>query len=245
MIVYNKDSLNVVNHLSQITKKRDEKNAAIRFFKDEEGVHVRAGNEGRTIVFTVDLPSEVLDFEGEELCFFDFPEFNKYLNTFDAPILEKVEINEGDNEAISITQGRRKIVYPLSDSEVLGSPLKPIKWGEPSTTFELSADNVGTIKNILGLLGAKDTNLVFSFSGSEVTVNTASANKNKSVNSFEDVYSLATEVEEEFVVTIKSDVFKYLGGTDYKVEVNSLGILRLYYEVSSVKASILITGEDE
>jgi hypothetical protein len=80
MIVYTKEALNAVNHLAQITKKRDERNAAIRFFKDAEGTHVRAGNEGRTIVFTVDSPSEVIDFPGEELCLYDFPEFHKYLN---------------------------------------------------------------------------------------------------------------------------------------------------------------------
>jgi len=245
MIVYNKEALSVVNHLSQITKKRDEKNAAIRFFKDEEGVHVRAGNEGRTIVFTVDLSSELLDFEGDELCFYDFPEFNKYLGTFDSPVLEKVTINDGDNEAVSITQGRRKIVYPLSDAEVLGAPLKPIKWTEPTTKFELSVENVSTIKNILGLLGAKDTNIAFNFSGSEVIVNTVSSVKNKSVNSFEDAYTLDNEVEEDFTITVKSDVFKYLGGTSYIVEVNSMGILRLFYEVAGVKASILVTGEDE
>lgn len=245
MIVYTKEALNVVNHLSQITKKRDERNAAIRFFKDEEGVHVRSGNEGRTIVFTVDIPTEVVDFEGDELCLYDFPEFNKYLNTFDAPILEKTEINEGDSEAIVMSQGRRKIVYPLSDAETLGAPLKPIKWAEPTTKFELSIENVSTIKNILGLLGAKDTNIVFSFSGSEVVVSTVSANKNRSVNSFEDAYVLSNEVDEDFIITIKSDVFKYLGGSNYEVEVNALGIIRLNYEVANVKASILVTGEDE
>lgn len=245
MIVYNKEALSVVNHLAQITKKRDEKNAAIRFFKNEEGVHVRAGNEARSIVFTVDIPSDVMDFEGEELCFYDFPEFNKYLTTFDAPILEKTVINDGDNEAIVISQARRKIVYPLADAEVLGTPMKPIKWAEPATKFKLTSENVTSIKNILSLLGAKETNLMFSFVGNEVTITTASANKNRSVNTFEDVITLDNEIEEDFQMTIKSDVFKYLGGVDYDVEINSLGIIRLNYEQSNVKASILVTGEDE
>ena len=86
---------------------------------------------------------------------------------------------------------------------------------------------------------------MFSFVGNEVTITTASANKNRSVNTFEDVITLDNEIEEDFQMTIKSDVFKYLGGVDYDVEINSLGIIRLNYEQSNVKASILVTGEDE
>jgi hypothetical protein len=244
MILYNTEALNTVNQLSRITKNRDNK-CSIKFEKDAEGIHIQAGNEGNSIVFTYDAPSEYFDFEGEEICFYDYPEFHKYFSAFESPLIEKEVINEGDNEALVFTQGRRKIVYPLADSEVLEGKRRKIKWDDVSAIFNFVEADVSALKSILSLLGAKETNLVFTFSGATVNVKTVSTMKNRSVNTYEDTFELMNEVEEDFVITIKSDVFSHLAKKDYRVEVIDAGVIRFFYDVGEAKISILVTGEDE
>ena len=244
MIVYNKEALNTLNHLSRITKNREQK-CSIKIEKDVEGVHVQAGNEGNTIVFTYDAPTESFDFEGSEICFYDFPEFHKYFSAFENPVLTKELINDDDNEAIVFSQGKRKITYPLSDSEVLETKRRKIKWENPSAVFTFIEEDVVALKSLLSLLGAKETNLVFTFSGSNVNVKTVSTMKNRSVNTYEDNFTLNEEVEEDFVITIKSDVFSHLIKTTYRVEVSDIGVIRFFYDVEDSKISILVTGIDD
>ena len=229
MILFNKEALSTVNQLSRITKNRENK-CPIKFEKDEEGIHVQAGNEGNTIVFTYDAPTGYFDFTGDDICFYDYPEFHRYLSAFEDPIMTTEVIDE-EYESLVFTQGRRKIVYPLSDSEVVDTKRRKIKWDIPSAVFDFVDTDVTALKSILSLLGAKETNLVFSFSGETVTVKTASTMRNRSANTYEDTFALKEPVAEDFTITIKSDIFSHLNNKfNYRVEVSDIGVIRFFYD---------------
>lgn len=243
-VSYDRNVLKTIAELSRIVKTK-EGNSPIKIVKDDEGIHIKAANGPKTIVFTLDAPSVALDFEGNDLCFYNYEEFYSYFSTFENASIAQGIINEEEpteTEAIVMTQGRRKVFYPVSDAEVIKGSLKKIGWDAPNAVFTLTTNNLIQLKKIVGLLGSKSNNITFTFSGSEVTV---VAKTNQNDNSFEDVYDLQEAVEEDFSVTISDEVFKYLSNIDYRVEVDSTGVLRFFFEVDDVSASILVTAIEE
>lgn len=241
---FDKNALKIIADLSKIVKTKDG-NTPIKIVKDAEGIHVKAANGSKTILFTVDAPTSAFDFEGTEICFYNYGEFYDYFNLFDAPIISQDLINEGESEeaeAVIITQGKKKINYPLSDAEVIKGSLKKVAWEEPDTYFDFGADQLVHLKKVIGLLGDKNNNISFNFDGDEVHVKAKTSINN---NSFEDSYAVSSPVEEEFKITISDEVFKYLLSVDYRVEVKSEGLLRFFFESGNIVASILVTAIDE
>lgn len=243
-VAYDRNALKVIADLSKIVKTKDQ-NTPIKIVKDDEGIHVKAANGPKTILFTVDAPSSAFDFEGTELCFYNYSEFYDYFSLFENPIIAQGVINEDEAdeaEALVLTQGKRKINYPLSDAEVIKGAIKKVAWEDPDTYFDFSGEQLTHLKKVIGLLGDKNNNISFTFDGDNVNVK---AKTNLNNNSFEDSYDLADPVSEEFTVTISDEVFKFLLNVNYRVEVKSEGLIRFFFETNNVVASILVTAIDE
>lgn len=243
-VTYDKTALKVIAELSRIVKTKDN-NTPIKIVKDAEGIHVKAANSPKTILFTVDAPTAAFDFEGDELCFYNYGEFYDYFSLFDTPTMEQDIINKDssdENEAVILTQGKRTINYPLSDSEVIKGAIKKVSWENPDTYFSFSGEQLTYLKRVIGLLGDKNNNLTFTFDGDEVALKAKTTLNN---NSFEDSYELSDPVSQAFKITISDEVFKYLLNTDYRVEVKSEGLLRFIFETNTVTASVLVTTIDE
>jgi len=244
-VTYDSLTLKTISDLSKIVKTKDG-NTPIKITKDENQVHIKAGNSARSVIFTLDAPIANFDFEGDELCFFDYPEFYSYFSAFEAPDLTQDIVNAEtaqEAEALVIAKGRRKVNYPVASPEVIKGSLKNIAWEEPDATFKLSSENLAQLKKILSLLGtSKESRIKFVFSGKEVAV-TAYTERNS--NSYEDVYTLENEVEDEFTLIIADEAFKYLLNLEHNVEVNKDGYIRFFFEVKDNSASILVTTIDE
>jgi hypothetical protein len=241
---FDKNALKVIADLSKIVKTKDG-NTPIKIVKDDEGIHVKSSNGSKTIIFTVDAPSHAFDFVGNDICFYNYGEFYDYFSTLEHPTITQTSNGEdefSEPDTIVLSQGRKKISYPLSDSEVIRGALKNVKWTDPDATFKFTSDGLANMKKILSLLGDKNNNITYTFKDSSVSVLAKTTINN---NSFEDEYDLITPVEEEFSVTISDEVFKYLLNVDYQVEVNSAGVLRFFFEVNGVSASIVATAIEE
>ena len=143
--------------------------------KDEEGVHVKIRNLSTTVTILLDASSSDLDFPGDELCFYDYRDFYKYLTSFNKPELEIGVINEGkdnETEAIVISENKRKLNYPTSDSEVIGKEnFKKKIVLEKTTSFKFSLENLTTLNKILGLYKDDKMLIQFNFSGKELKIN--------------------------------------------------------------------------
>lgn len=243
-VAYDKNALKVIAELSKIVRTKDG-NTPIKIVKDDEGIHVKAANSPKTILFTVDAPTSAFNFEGDKICFYNYGEFYDYFSLFEAPVISQDLFNEGESdtyEAVILTQGNRKINYPLSDDEVIKGAIKRVSWEDPDTYFDFSGEQLGHIKKVIGLLGDKNNNITFTFDGDNVAVK---AKTNLNNNSFEDSYAISDPVEESFSVTISDEVFKYLLNVNYRVEVKKDGLLRFFFESNNVVASILVTAIDE
>jgi hypothetical protein len=242
---YKLSLLKIVDDLSEISKTRDG-NCPIKFVKDLEGIHVRSVNEFKTIMFTVDAPSENLNFEDDVLAFYDYSEFYKYLYTISDPKLSLGIVNKGtDREvlAITISKNKTKLVYPVSDPEVITGSRKGFNSKNTDALFKFNPENLIQIKKILGLIQGKRTLIKFVFSGKIVKVNIYSEDSN---NTYENELELEEEVAEEFTLVISKEVFKHLITTNYLVEASSEGgYLRFNFDVDDNKCSVIVTSEDE
>jgi hypothetical protein len=241
---FDKNALKVIADLSKIVKTKDG-NTPIKIVKDEEGIHVKSSNGSKTIIFTVDAPSHAFDFVGTNICFYNYGEFYDYFSLFEHPTITQESNGEdefAEPDTVVISQGRKKINYPLSDAEVIRGALKNVKWSEPDATFKFSSDHLTNMKKIISLLGDKNNNITYTFKDGTVSVLAKTTINN---NSFEDEYDLITPATEEFSITISDEIFKYLLNVDYTVEVNSAGVLRFFFEANGISASIVATAIEE
>lgn len=242
---YKSSFLKIIDDLSEISKTRDG-NCPIKIVKDLEGVHIRSKNESDTIMFTVDSPSDNLNIETDNLCIYDYAEFYKYFSTFSDPNLSFGIVNEGTDtevEAIKISKNRMKLVYPVSDPEVIRGSFKKFSYQKTTTSFRFTSENLIQIKKILSLIQGKKTLVKLNFSGKSVTCFIYSPDTN---NTYENIFDLEEEVLEPFNLIITKDVFKYLITTNYTVDVSSDGgYLEFKFEYEDNKCSVIVTSEDE
>lgn len=246
-ITYTENFLKIVNDLSLVCRRDKDGNSPVRFIKDEEGVHVKIRNLSSTVIILLDASSSDLDFPEKELCFYDYRDFYKYLTSFNKPELSIGIINGGkdnETEAIVISENKRKLNYPTSDSEVIGKEnFKNFPKPDTCTSFKFSLENLSSLTKILGLFKDEKMKIRFTFSGKELNINVFSKLNN---NTYEETLELDEEVSEEFDITISQEVFKYLLKTNYVVEVSQeFGSLIFCFESGSIRTSIYATTEDE
>ena len=88
-------TLKVISDLSKIVKIKDSNTHPIKITKNEEGIHIKAGNAGRSVVFTLDAPSYNFKFESEDLLWDD----NYKIDTSTIDLLNFLSV-EGLNDFI-------------------------------------------------------------------------------------------------------------------------------------------------
>lgn len=246
-IKYTESFLKLVSTLSVLTKRDKDGNSPIKFVKDLEGVHIKIRNSSETVMILVDASSDEFDFPGDELCFYDYRDFYNYVTSFNKPELSIGTINPQtpkETEAIVISENKRKLNYPTTDSEVIGREnFKGLPNIESQTTFNFSSENYQSLKKILSLFKDDKTELKFDFNGNKVLLSLSSKLNS---NSYEEEFELSEKVPEEFSIIISQEVFKYLVNTNYIVEVNNdLGILTFKFETGSIRVAILTNPEEK
>lgn len=245
-IEYNETFLKIIEELSGIVKQKDNNNCPIKIVKDAEGIHVRVRNMPGTIAFFIDASSENFDFDGEYICFFNYPEFYKYISAFRNPDLYYGIINEGldsEFEGIKIVKEKRKIAYEVSDPEVLkGVSLKGRKENKTDAKFELSSENLKQIKKIISLFNDDKLKINFVFNKDKVKLFIFS---DKNSNTYEDEFELDEEVESDYELLIDREIFKHLIDSNYTVLASKQNqFLEFQFETNSIKCYIDVQSEN-
>lgn len=245
-IIYDETFLKIIEELSGIVKQKDNNNCPIKIVKDIEGVHIRVRNMPGTIAFFIDAPSEKFDFDGESICFFNYPEFFKYVSVFQKPELFYGIVNEdkeNEFEGIQIIKDKRKIAYETSDPEVLkGVSLKARKQHSTDTSFNLSSETLKQIRKIIALFNDDKLRLNFVFNDKKVKLYVFS---DKNPNTYEDEFDLETPVENDYEIQIDREIFKHLLDTNYKVLASKENqFLEFQFESDSIKCYIDVQSEN-
>lgn len=238
-ITYKNNALKIAKNLSTISKiKRDSSEyTPVLFIKDNDGVHIRAQNNSSTIIYNIDF-NDTLDIPVEKLCFYDYLEFYKYLDSLDEP-----ELFYTDDDCILIKKDRKKIKYPVADEETIRNQSKKLKKIESTTSFKLSSETLSGMKKIVGLLGKDDVKINFNIHDSvvDVTVKTDISEVN-----YEDQFELEKPVEESFQLNVTYEAIKFLLNVDHVIEISQeYKFIKMIFEIDGLNGAIFATADDE
>jgi hypothetical protein len=174
------------------------------------------------------------EYEGED-------EFDKQVSVFNLNELLGVigNFTKPDlllsDKSMTIKEGKSKVTYVYADETLLTVPNKSITMPTPEVTFELSEDNLNSLKKMAGILTVED--LAFIGDGKKIIARVFDE-KNPTGNSFD--VDLETKTAEKFKIMIKVEKLKLPSGS-YKVEISSKRISKFSH--SSLKLAVYIATE--
>ena len=227
---YNQKSLEFLNNLAII-------NNQFIFEKSGNNVIVKRANVSKTIAYIYTLPKEHFDFDGENIAFYNFPEFYQLFSTMangTAPIL----MEQNENKLI-LSATNSKINYLLSDIESIQKGPGNVNFSDEDLTLKLSNKDMTELKKMISLLVAE--NVKFSIKDKVVTVKIFNSIHD---NSFEIKYTLEESSKVDFDITISSEVFTVIPIEDYSVKIKHEGIIKFELNKNSEKLE-LYTAEVE
>lgn len=145
---------------------------------------------------------------------YDLGEFLNVYHMFEDP-----ELNfDADTKAVVISQGKRSVRYRFSDPEILTTVAKDIKMPKADLAFNLSSDDLASIRKATSVLGVSD--VVITNNGNESLLVTITDVKNSTANQFAIELPCEGLGEEEFSLIFNISNFKMVQA-DYDVEISS------------------------
>lgn len=205
-IKYNIETLNLLNHLSSISK-------TIVLEKGDDKIYIKRYNSAETITYHFEAPLEDFDYDGEELIVLDYPEFYQFLTAFKDPVI-KLEENK-----LIISKDKSKLRYVLTDPEsIQAGPDDFPEHIKYDCVSVLKADELKNIVKMIGLVGAENTNI--NYSDGKLTF----VFSNEIVeNDFEKSFECTSSNNEEFDFTIPAETFTTIPAGEYEISINSAG----------------------
>lgn len=221
---YDKNFLNLLNELSkmdgQIVIEREDKSIFVRRIIDNNA-------------YTLSADESKFDFVGEEIGFYDFPEFYQLLCTLKEPVIEQTE----DSNKIVLKQNRSKINYVISDPESLVAPRHPgVEYDNVDAVLKLTKEEFQEIRKMASVLKAKYTQ--FTIKGNEVTVKCYNEGHD---NSWDNTYELdSVDTEETITMKFFSETFTLFPMNDYTIYFNGEGLVDFKYKSEEVNLNLYI-----
>lgn len=196
------DTVNILKNFSTI-------NSNIVF---REGSTIKTIAEAKNVLAS----AQVEEVFPAEFGVYDLPEFLSVMGMFSEPELEFDE----DMKFVRIKEDSRSVKYFFSDVETLTTTDRDVKMPTTDLVFELSVDNISSLRKAASTLGVSD--LVVSKSADQGKLNVT-------VTSVEDGTSNSFNVEVDAMGDVPDEDFRFV------FDINSLKVLSSAYriEVSS------------
>jgi hypothetical protein len=176
------------------------------------GNTIKTMAEAKNILATATVKEE---FPDATFGIYDLNEFLNAIEMFDDPEL----VFADDMNSVTVKQDTRSIRYFFSDPQILTSPSKDIQMPTPEVKFELTADDLATIRRAASTLSVSD--VVVSGSGNDQTFTAEVTDlADATSNSFSLDLAVIEAPDTEFKFVFNVANFKVLP-TDYQVSVSS------------------------
>lgn len=229
-ITYNKDCLNLINSLSNISEK-------VLVEKTEEGqfIKIDGKNKDTTVAYKFNAPVVDFNFDGDTIGFYDFPEFFTLVSEFDEPVITQV-----NDDKVQISKGKAKLSYHLADEEAIKKPFQKIKFEDPDAVFTLTEANFAKISSMIGKLKAENVSIIIE--DNEVRLRLFTGGRD---NEFEETFEISDSSGEEFEITLTNEIFTLAPKGDYTISVKEEGIVQFNYENEDGFDLKLFTAEIE
>jgi hypothetical protein len=169
------------------------------------GSKISTVSSNKTIMAEYDSPEKF----DKQVSIFNLNELLGVIGAFDDPELEL------DEKYLTVKEGKQKVKYVYADEALLTAPTKSITMPNPEVKFGLTADSLGKIQKMAGILAVED--VAFVGDGTKIVAQVYDS-KNPTGNNFE--IDLGMKTKETFNVQIKVDRLKLIPG-DYLVEISS------------------------
>ena len=176
----------------------------------------REGNTIKTIAEAKNVlaSAQVDEIFPAEFGVYDLPEFLSVMGMFSNPELEF----DDDMKFVRIKEGSQSVKYFFSDVETLTTTDKEVKMPTIDLIFELSVENINSLRKAASTLGVSDLVVTKSSDGLNVTVTSV---EDSTANSFNiQVKAIGDIPTEDFRFVFDINSLKVLSSA-YKIEVSS------------------------
>ena len=214
-LAYDSGFLQALSDLSTITEE-------ILLQKTENGIEVKAGDKGRTVLYHLTAPAE--KFPADKNCaFHDYGRFFAKFCLFEDP---QVDLND-DASVMTITSGNRSATHNLASLSVVKAPFTQVRIPSTDVEFSLTADLIKKLRELAGVNYFDANRVVFSFSENELGIVLRSTRhentyRDKSADSIKEF-----KADQDFSIEFDIKALQLLPLTDYKVFVAKDGIMKL------------------
>jgi hypothetical protein len=220
-VKFKKELFDLVNSLTPIT------NSIIIENKDDN-ILISRKNASSTIAYKLTAPKDAMTFDGDNIAFYDFNEFNSLLNVFESP-----DITIDANKMV-ISQNQSKLKYILSDIETITPGPKTINFPESEVTFKLAAIEIQAIKKMVNLIKAKY--VTFKITDNVVNVNLFSEGHD---NSYDKNFEINNVNGKSFEIKISVEVFEKIPLNEYNIDIVQ-GVMKIGYSSNGMELNIFV-----
>jgi len=211
-ITFKKTTIDLIRRLTAI-------NPSILIEKENENIVIKSSDASGSVAYVFTAPEDHFGFDGDDVGFLDFNEFHQLLSVYKEP-----KIIQDDDDALDlvIKEGRSKISYRLTNSEVIKRGFNEIEFGDADVEFTVTSDDVTHINKMMSLVNAESIKITVADKKVKFTLFSK-----KSSNTFEEVYDADSCEDKEFEISISKDTFAMLPRDNYKISAKEEGIIKL------------------
>lgn len=226
-VKYNNEYLKLLNFLSNINEK-----FLIEKSEDGKRIDIESKNAATTVAYILSTNVENFSFDGEQVGFYKYSEFNELMNAFDNPKLKQ------EDYKFEIVKDKSKITYRTGQPEAIPKVFEDIKFEDPDFTFNLDENEFVNIRKMIGLMDAETVSFVHT--NNKLVIKLAGEDED---NTYEKEFNVTDG--EDVDITIPKDIFMLAPKGDYDVEIKEEGIVRFVYKSNPDFTLNLYTAENE
>ena len=215
-VTYNDEALLLIRKLSEVNKQ-----ITIKKSEDKQFIEIHSQNPPQSIQYDFKAPVDFFDFEGDEISFFDYKEFFTLLSVNDEPIIKQ------NDTKISIIKNRAKLDYHLASIEALETEEEDeeyVAFDDVHATVKITAETFKKFKTMASLTKAEE--LTFKVEGNKLLIKLY---HEETEPTYEEEFDLESTATEDFSLVADAEVIKLAPDHDYKLELNSNGVIKLTY----------------
>ena len=199
-----------------ISKIVNSDNPGVKLEKSEDGSVVSCNYKSATYNFHIDFPSEMFNFDGNEVNFYNFQEFSKIVKTFKSP---SISMNDS---SFFLDMEKSSIEYILGDPNAIKKGFSKVISFEPDVSFIMSNESIKNLNSCKGLFGSEFLTFVYDNDTLKATLKS----KTRGDNKYEEYYNVENSSGVEVDIKIFALVVPTLSLGDWIVDISNDGLVR-------------------
>ena len=211
-ISYNEDALSLIRKLSDI-------NNQIPIKKSDDGkfITIDTQNPSKTITIEFKAPVDMFDFEGDEISFFDFKEFYALFSVNKEPTIKQTDTK------LDIIKDRSKLEYHLAEFEAITDDDEVYcQFDESHASLHISSEMMKKFKTMATITKAETVKL--NITGDKILVKFFYEDNQPT---YEEEFDLEETATEDFKLDLDAEIIRLTPENDYRMQLNSSGVIKL------------------